>query len=149
MTDDKVPRDVADAFDQAQTQSTDQSVLRLNDSGSALGRREMDDKPVGKVYDCETYDGKAYYSVRDESRHYMFKFKGYPIDVAILDELKANNIDTVLIGLRRSKSILEFDLEQYTQKESFDEGWGVQKCPEKDNAVRVWPNAVGTVVQGS
>ena len=144
-SDEKVPEDIASTFDSLSDETDEPSTLHLDKYNSTTLRRETDGTPVAHAYDCETYGCRAYYAVRDEQKHFYQKGKGYPIDDVILQQLKESEVEKVFIGLKREKAVLEFDLEQYLAQDTFDHGFGVQRCAPKDEACHVWPNAVGTL----
>jgi hypothetical protein len=146
--DEKVSDDIAAAFDAAHDDVDEPTALVLEDTDGTVLRREKDGMPVARVYDCPTYDCKAYYAVKDEQTHFYNKSKGYAIDDSILFELEENGVEKVFIGLKAEKTVLEFNLPQYLNYEDgekFNHGFGDQRVTPKDNAVREWPNAVGSV----
>lgn len=140
----KVSEEVANVFESAGSGNGEPKRLVLIETSHDPLCRSKDNMPVAEVYDCPTYDCTAYYAVRNILYQ---KKNGYAIDDDILQELDDLGAEKIFIGLRKEKSILEFDLKQYLDCETFDDGFGVQRCASKDNALRVWPNAVGSVIQ--
>lgn len=144
-SDEKVPEELARAFEDASRTTNGPSKLTLDKATAEEMGRETDNKMVGKVYECPTYGCKAYYSTRDASKHFMFKYRGYAVDDVILQELDEMGVEKVFIGVRNDRTVLEYDLQQFLDEDTFDEGWGVQRCPPKSDAKREWPNAVGNI----
>jgi len=143
-----VPDEIASSFSSKEISDSGPEALVLDEEVLNRFYRNHDGKMVGKTFFSPTFDAKVYYSIRNENKHRYHEGDAYPLDDSILQELQKRNVEKVLIGLQTARDVLEFELSQYVNYEDgekINHGWGDQRYTPEDNAVRIWPNAVGNL----
>ena len=142
-----VPDDIADSVieDSSEGAATGHPQLEMIPDS---GLRSTDGDVVGRVARVPEYGCKAYWCTKNDEKHRLHNGEGYAIDKPIVEKLAKewDDVEKVFIGLRLSRDVLEFSLDQYLEGEFFNYV-GPQLCVPEREVERVWPDALDTMVQ--
>jgi hypothetical protein len=92
---------------------------------------------IGKVRYCSEYDCNVFWATKHIEKHYMQKYDGYAIDDWTINWLiEEYDVERVMFGIYDTREILEFKIEQFTEKPIFNEGYGDQRAVPESEAIQ-------------